>query len=72
MAERADEIKILIAQIEAAKEQAKMELKLKEMELQAQQAEASASLADTPPPCNKDAKSLKLPSFVDEKDEIDS
>ena len=74
MAERADEIKILIAQIEAAKEQAKIdkELKLKEMELQAQQGEASASLAATPPPCNKDAKSPKLPSFIDEKDELDS
>ena len=82
---RADEIHF--AQIEAAKEQAKIEaakeqakleaekeLKIKEMELQAQQAQvtASASLAATPPPRNKDAKSPKLPSFVDEKDELDS
>ena len=73
---RADEIRF--AQIEAAKEQAKLEaekeLKIKEMELQAQQAQvtASASLAATPPPRNKDAKSPKLPSFIDEKDELDS
>ena len=47
MAERADEIKIQIYQIEAAKEQAKLEaekeLKIKEMELQAQQAQAQAT-----------------------------
>ena len=86
---RADEIRF--AQIEAAKEQAKIEaeaakeqakleaekeLKIKEMELQAQQAQAqvtaSANLAATPPPRNKDAKSPKLPSFIDEKDELDS
>ena len=66
------------AKIEAAKEQAKLEaekeLKIKEMELQAQQAQvtASASFAATPPPQNKDAKSPKLPSFIDEKDELDS
>ena len=73
---RADEIKIQIAQIEAAKEQAKIEaekeLALKELELKAQQSQAGASLAATPPPRNKDAKSTKLPSFVDEKDELDS
>ena len=73
---RADEIKIQIAQIEAAKEQAKIEaekeLALKELELKAQQSQAGASLAVTPPPRNKDAKSLKLPSFIDEKDELDS
>ena len=63
---RADEnhIKIHIAQIEAAKEQAKIEaekeLALKELELKAQQNQASASLAVTPPPRNKDAKSPKL------------
>ena len=64
---RADEIRM--AQIEVDKE-----LKLKEMELQIQQAQAQAStnLAATPPPQNKDAKSLKLPSFIDEKDELDS
>ena len=73
---RADEIKIQIAQIEAAKGQAKIEaekeLALKELELKAQQSQAGASLAATPPPRNKDAKSPKLPSFVDEKDELDS
>ena len=70
---RADEIRF--AQIEAAKEQAKLEaekeLKIKEMELQAQ-AQVTASSAATPPPRNKDAKSPKLPSFIDEKDELDS
>ena len=69
---RADEIRM--AQIEAAKEQAKIEaekeLTLKELELKAQQNQASASLAITPPPPNKYAKSLKLPSFIDEKDEL--
>ena len=78
MAERADEIKIRIALIEAAKEQAKIEadkeLEIKEMELQCQQAQvqATASSATTPPPRNTDAKSPKLPSFIDEKDELDS
>ena len=71
---RADEIKM--AQIEAAKQQAKIEaekeLALKELELKAQQSQAGASLAATPPPRNKDAKSPKLPSFIDEKDELDS
>ena len=75
---RADEshIKIQIAQIEAAKEQAKVEaekeLALKELELKAQQSQASTSPAVTRPPPNKDAKSSKLPSFIDEKDELDS
>ena len=63
---RADEIKVQMAKIEAEKE-----LTLREMELKAQD-QASASLAATPPPRNKDAKSPKLPSFVDEKDELDS
>ena len=63
---RADEIKVQMAKIEAEKE-----LTLKEMELKAQD-QASGSSATTPPPCNKDAKSPKLPSFVDEKDELDS
>ena len=86
---RADEIRF--AQIEAAKEQAKIEadkeLALKELELNAKQNQASASLAPTPlqaqaqantssaatpPPRNKDVKSPKLPSFIDEKDELDS
>ena len=73
---RADEshIKIQIAQIEAAKEQAKIDkvLKIKEMELQAQQAQATTSSATTPPPCYKDAKSLMLPSFIDDKNDFDS
>ena len=63
---RADEIKVQLAKIEAEKE-----LTLREMELKAQD-QASASLAATPPPRNKDAKSPKLPSFIDEKDELDS
>ena len=71
---RADEIRF--AQIEAAKEQTKIEaekeLVLKELELKAQQSQASTSPAATPPPRNKDAKSPKLPSFIDEKDELDS
>ena len=71
---RADEIRF--AQIEPAKEQAKIEaekeLALKELELKAQQSQASTSPAATPPPHNKDAKSPKLPSFIDEKDELDS
>ena len=62
---RADEIRF--AQIEAEKE-----LALKELELKAQQSQAGTSLAATPPPCNKDAKSPRLPSFIDEKDELDS
>ena len=68
---RADEIRF--AQIEAAKEQAKLEaekaLKIKEMEAQAQ---ATAGSATTSPPHNKDAKSPKLPSFIDGRDELDS
>ena len=66
---RADEIKVQMAKIEIEKE-----LKIKEMELQPQQAQAqaTASSATTQPPRNKDAKSPKLPSFIDEKDELDS
>ena len=66
---RADEIKIQLAKIQADKE-----LALKEMELheQARQAQVTASSATTPPPRNKDAKSPKLPSFIDEKDELGS
>ena len=63
---RADEIKVQMAKIEAEKE-----LTLREMELKAQD-QASGSSATTPHPRNKDAKSPKLPSFVDEKDELDS
>ena len=73
---RADEIKIQIAKIEAAKKQARIvadkELALKELELKAQQDQASISLEATPPPRNKDAKSPKIPSFLDEKDELKS
>ena len=65
---------IKMAQIEVVKEQAKIEaekeLAFKELELKAQQNQASATLAVTPPPRNKDAKSPKLPSFIDEKDEL--
>ena len=56
---RADEIQM--AQIEIEKE-----LKIKEMELQAQRAQAQVTAS------NKDAKSPKLPSFIDQKDELDS
>ena len=42
------------------------------MELQAQKAQATTSPAATPPPHNKDAKSPKVPSFIDENDELDS
>ena len=64
---RADEIRM--AQIEIEKE-----LKIKEMELQAQQdqAQATTSSATIPPPRNKDAKFPKLPSFIDEKEELNS
>ena len=69
-------IRMTELQTEAAKEQAKIEaekeLALKELELKAQQSQAGASLAATPPPRNKYAKSPKLPSFIDEKDELDS
>ena len=71
---RADEI--CFAQIEAAKEPTKIEadeeLALKELELKARQNQASASIAATPHPRHKDAKSPKLPSFIDEKNELDS
>ena len=71
---RANEIKIQIAQIDPAKEQVKIdkELKIKELELQAEQAQATTSPATTPATRNKDAKSLKLLSLIDEKDELDS
>ena len=68
--------KIQMAQIEAAREQAKIEadkeLTLKELELKAQQDQVNTSLAATPPRHNKDVKSSELPSFIDEKDELDS
>ena len=56
-----------------AKIKADEELTLKEMKLQAQaEAQASTSHVVTPPPRNRDAKSPKLPFFIDEKDELDS
>ena len=80
-----NQIQIQMAQIEAVREQAKIEatkeqdrieadkeLALKELELKAQQDQASTIFAATPPSCNKDAKSPKLPSFIDEKDELGS
>ena len=63
---RADEMKIQMAKIEADKE-----LTLKEMELKTQD-QTSTSAAAAPPLHNRDAKSQKLPSFIDKKDELDS
>ena len=60
---RTDEIKIQMAMIESDKE-----LALKEMELKAQD-QASTSAAAAPPHRNRDAKSPKLPSFINEKDD---
>ena len=36
------------------------------------QEQANTSAAADPSPCNRDAKSPKLPAFTDEKDELDS
>ena len=55
-----------------AKIEADKEFALKELKLKAQQDQASTSLAVTSPPRNKDAKSPKLQSFIDEKEELDS
>ena len=70
---RADENQM--AQINAVTDQAQIqadkELALKEMELKAQ-AQASISATVNPTPHHADAKSPKLPAFVDEKDELDS
>ena len=49
--------------------EADKELTLKEMKLKAQ-AQASTSTTVDPPPRNRDAKSPKLPAFIDEKDEL--
>ena len=79
---RADEIRMAKIQEEAeekkrayviqmAKEEADKELEIKQMDLKAQ-AQDSADTTSNPPPPNRDAKSLKLPAFVDEKDELDS
>ena len=43
----------------------------KNLELKAQD-QASTSAAAAPPPRNKDAKSPQLPSFIEEKDKLDS
>ena len=54
--------------IQMAKREANKELALKEMELKAKD-QASTSAAAAPSPRNRDAKSLKLRAFIDEKDE---
>ena len=54
-----------------AKREAEKEIPLKDMELKAQ-AQASSNAAVNPPPRNRDAKSPKLPDFIDEKDDLDS
>ena len=41
------------------------------MELKAK-VPASVSAAAAPPPSNRDAKSPKLPAFIDKEDELDS
>ena len=64
---RADEIQI---QIQIAKIEADKELTLKDMELKAQ-AQESTCAADQPPR-NRDAKSPKLPAFINEKYELNS
>ena len=53
-----------------AKAEAYKELALQEMELQAQ-ARVNTDAACTPPAPNRDAKSIKLPAFIDRKDELD-
>ena len=69
-----------MAHIEAAREQAMIEadkeLALKELELKVQQDQASTILAAAQLPRNlivkeQFIKSPKLPSFIDEKDELD-
>ena len=54
-----------------ARIQADKKLTLKEMELKAHDP-ASMSAAAAPPHCNRDAKSPKIPAFIDKKDELDS
>ena len=62
-----------MAQIEAVKDQAKIQAEkvAKRKKLKAQD-QASASAAATPLPRNRDAKSPKLPAFIDERDEQDT
>ena len=56
------------ANVELAKITAEAEKKRKSgQELKAKD---HASTGVDPPPCNRDAKSPKLPAFIDEKDEI--
>ena len=70
---RADEVQV--AQINAdrardrTKIQADRELALKEVKLKTQ-AQANTSAKVDPSPHNRDAKSPKLPAFVDEKYEL--
>ena len=62
--------------IGAAKEQAKIEaekeLKIKEMELPSSTSSSFRKFCNHSTPHNKDAKSPKLPSLIDQKDELDS
>ena len=67
---RADEVKIQIAKVETAKEQAKTAAE-KELALKELQSRASTSATADPPPRNRNAKSPKLPSFINE-DDLDS
>ena len=62
-AKRADDIQL-------AKIKADKELALKEVELQAH-AQVNTDATSNPPP-NSNAKSPKLPAFMDEKDQLDS
>ena len=73
---RVDEIWMTQIEAEQARDQAKIQadkdLTLKEPGLQEQaQAQASTSAAAAPPPRNRVAKSLKLPAFIDKKEELD-
>ena len=63
---RAVEIRMQMSKIEADKE-----LTLKEMEPKAQAQESGGAAVD-PPHSNRDAKSPKLPAFIDGKDELES
>ena len=54
-----------------AKIEADKELTLKEIELKAQAQTRTHAVVDPPPPI-RNAKSPKLPAFIDQKDELDS
>ena len=58
-------------EIQMAKVEADKELAIKQMELNAQD-QASSSPAVDPPHHNRDVKTPKVPSFIDEKDELGS